>query len=176
MAHNIDLPQSRGIHAAVAFVLGATCVPLLESSLVPTSFASFTAATANLPVGRARHMQFEDATAGLVAHVGSMTRGSFAPSGGAVVERDVALDLWDRMTQLPYAEQMRCHLPRYGLALACDGEYCWFASICWKCNNIYVSRDGVSSVQTFDGKSTAARHLLSSIRELLGDPDSDIDV
>ena len=48
-----DLPQSRGIHAAVAFVLGATCVPLVESSYVPTSSASFTAATANLPVGRA---------------------------------------------------------------------------------------------------------------------------
>ena len=29
-----DLPQSRGIHAAGAFVLGATCVPLLKSSLV----------------------------------------------------------------------------------------------------------------------------------------------
>lgn len=31
---NTDLPQSRGIHAAVAFVLGATSVPSLESSLV----------------------------------------------------------------------------------------------------------------------------------------------
>jgi hypothetical protein len=46
------LPQSRGIHAAVAFVLGATCAALLESSLVQTSLGSFTAATANLPVRR----------------------------------------------------------------------------------------------------------------------------
>jgi len=30
---NKDLPQSRGIHAAVAFVLGATCVPLVKSTL-----------------------------------------------------------------------------------------------------------------------------------------------
>jgi hypothetical protein len=46
------LPHGRGIYAAVAFVLGATCVLLLKSSLVPTPLPSFTAATANLPVGR----------------------------------------------------------------------------------------------------------------------------
>jgi predicted transcriptional regulator len=56
-SHNTDLPQSRGIHAAVAFVLGATCAGLLKSSLVPTSSASFTAATANLPVRRPQWME-----------------------------------------------------------------------------------------------------------------------
>ena len=35
MTANTDLPQSRGFKATVAFVLGATCVPLLKSSLVP---------------------------------------------------------------------------------------------------------------------------------------------
>jgi len=50
-SHNTVCPQSCGIHAAVAFVLGAMCVPLVESSLVPTSSAAFTAATENLPVG-----------------------------------------------------------------------------------------------------------------------------
>lgn len=44
-------PQRRDIQAAIALVLGAMCVLLVKSSLVPTLLASFTAATTTLAGG-----------------------------------------------------------------------------------------------------------------------------
>ena len=118
-------------------------------------------------------MTLDDVTDGLVCNVKSSSRGRFEPSGGGVVvTRDAGIDLWTKMTQLPHAGQMRCHTPRYGISLSHHGGYYWFATICWKCNNIFISCDGSASHQEFDGQSPEAQQLLADIRALVGDDDS----
>lgn len=64
---------------------------------------------------------------------------------------------------LPPSDQMRCHLPRYGVRFTAD-QFLFEAAICFECNNISIIDNGEHSWATFDGGSPAARELLSLLR------------
>lgn len=115
-------------------------------------------------------MELENVTDGLVSKVTSASRGIFKTTrGGVVVTREVAIDLWTRMKQLPVGMTARCHKPSYGIALGHQGSYCMYATICWSCNNIYVWCDDVKSSQYFESQSPEAQKLLSDIRSFFED-------
>ena len=67
---------------------------------------------------------------------------SFKLAGGVAVYAAAGLDLWTRLLALPDAEQMRCHIPKYGIHINCGGGRFHTAAICWECNNISISNSG----------------------------------
>lgn len=64
---------------------------------------------------------------------------------------------------LPQAEQMRCHLPRYGVRFLAD-QFLFEAAICFECNNISIIDNGKHTWATFDGEAPPARELLTLLR------------
>lgn len=70
---------------------------------------------------------------------------------------------------LPTAEQMRCHMPRYGLRFFAAGLVLE-AALCFECNNISIVENGERRWATFDGEAAMARELLSILRS--SDPSS----
>lgn len=64
---------------------------------------------------------------------------------------------------LPQAEQMRCHLPRYGVRFLAD-QFLFEAAICFECSNISIIDNGKHTWATFDGEAPAARELLTLLR------------
>ena len=67
------------------------------------------------------------------------------------------------LAELPFAEQMRCHMPAFGLRLDAGTSDETRMSVCFQCNNIYLAGGGY---RTFDGTSTAARTLLQHLMDL----------
>jgi hypothetical protein len=67
------------------------------------------------------------------------------------------------LAKLPAAEQMRCHLPVFGLHLNAGSSDEIRLSICFQCNNAYLDGGGT---WTFDGQSDQARELLAFMKRL----------
>jgi hypothetical protein len=71
---------------------------------------------------------------------------------------------------LPEGEQMRCHVPPFGLRFFAGSELVCEASVCWRCNNIF-GRAGADEVFfEFDGSLASSRELLTACESALGEP------
>jgi len=71
---------------------------------------------------------------------------------------------------LPPGEQMRCHMPRYGVVFGLGSGDSLSVAICFRCNNARTFEGRVEGWFTFDGGSTAAVRLLTLLRTM--DPGS----
>ena len=91
---------------------------------------------------------------------------SFPIYATVVVENSEASALSDLWRELPQGEQMRCHIPPYGLRFYKGGQMIVEASICWQCNNIWARSDDVDSVYTFDSSARISRRLLEMLHEM----------
>lgn len=76
-----------------------------------------------------------------------------------VARRAVAL-----FARLPYATQMRCHTPGYGLRLSAAGAEIAAVALCFQCNNASIWMPEGEAMLTFDARSAIAQEL----QELLG--------
>ena len=67
--------------------------------------------------------------------------------------------------QLPPDQQMRCHIPPFGLRFYVGNKLLVQGSICWECNNIWVEENGEDLVYTFDGGHQYSRQLFGLLQK-----------
>ena len=68
---------------------------------------------------------------------------------------------------LPSDEQMRCHYPAFALQFWLDAQPVFTASLCWGCNNVFITGPmASSSLRQFDGGSVPANALLRMCQRL----------
>ena len=87
---------------------------------------------------------------------------------GECLERlsgDAAADLLTMVSVLPWGEQARCHIPRYGLRARLHDGALLALSICFECNNARTFQDSDRGWFTFDGSSPEATRLLERLRQ-----------
>jgi hypothetical protein len=97
----------------------------------------------------------------------SMRTRTFTIYATVEAEGDEAAEIAEMWRQLPQAEQMRCHIPPYGLRFYGGGQVIIEASVCWLCNNIAVMEKGSGSTYyTFDASAEVSQHLLEKLREI----------
>jgi hypothetical protein len=89
---------------------------------------------------------------------------SGAPS--IVVDGRPAKRLATLWRQLPKGNQMRCHMPPYGLRFFAGDRVLCQGSVCWECNNIYGDVEGEPFVYEFDAEAKASQALLSELRRV----------
>lgn len=82
---------------------------------------------------------------------------------------DVAQNIARLWRQLPFAEQMRCHIPPYGFRFYQNNQLILQASVCWKCNNIHIDMDGQSLRYTFDAQHLYSQELLLIAKQIMND-------
>jgi hypothetical protein len=68
---------------------------------------------------------------------------------------------------LPFGEQMRCHIPLFGLRFYVGNMLLVQGSVCWKCNNIFVEENGEDLAYTFDAEHTHSQQLLALLKEIV---------
>ncbi|HLO86169.1 MAG TPA: hypothetical protein VK203_14330 [Nostocaceae cyanobacterium] len=68
--------------------------------------------------------------------------------------------------QLPPDEQMRCHIPPFGLRFYIGNKLLVQGSVCWQCNNIYVEENGEDLVYEFDAQHPHSQQLLALLQLL----------
>ncbi len=74
------------------------------------------------------------------------------------------ISLWN---DLPFSEQSRCHLPPYAIRICYQGKVDFVASICWECDNIYISGSAnLNSLIEFNGSSAQAQALLTMCKNI----------
>jgi hypothetical protein len=67
---------------------------------------------------------------------------------------------------LPHDEQMRCHMPPFGLRFYLGKQLLIEGSVCWECNNIFVVENDEDVAYTFDAQHPYSQELLSLLRQL----------
>jgi len=82
------------------------------------------------------------------------------------VEGGEASEIAELWRSLPQAEQMRCHIPAYGLRFYRGGQMILEASVCWTCNNIWIRAENSESVYTFDSSAETSQRLLATLHEI----------
>lgn len=82
---------------------------------------------------------------------------------------EVAQAIGGLLVALPPAEQMRCHIPPFGLAFLKDDQAIGWASICWKCNNVQGRAGDGPLFYEFDASAQASRDLLRLCKATLAD-------
>jgi hypothetical protein len=80
----------------------------------------------------------------------------------ATARRAVAL-----FARLPYAMQMRCHTPGYGLRLSVAGREVAAVALCFTCNNASIWTPEGASHMPFAGQSSVAQELLELLAAVL---------
>lgn len=70
--------------------------------------------------------------------------------------------------QLPFGNQARCHFSPFALRFFRDGEELLYASICWDCNNIWITENGVHKYAEFDADAEVSQQLLRLIESIAG--------
>lgn len=68
--------------------------------------------------------------------------------------------------QLPPDEQMRCHIPPFGLPFYEGNKLLVQGSVCWQCNNISVEENGEDLVYEFDAQHPHSQQLLALLQLL----------
>jgi hypothetical protein len=81
-------------------------------------------------------------------------------------EAEQIAEMW---RALPEAEQMRCHVPPFGLRFFSRDELVCEASICWRCNNIFGQAGADEVFFEFDGSVASSRALLKACESALGE-------
>ena len=69
--------------------------------------------------------------------------------------------------ELPDAEQMRCHVPPFGLRFFREEKRVLQASICWHCNNIFIDKDGENLSYKFDGRHQSSQQLFAILQNIM---------
>ena len=67
--------------------------------------------------------------------------------------------------QLPPGEQMRCHMPHFGLRFYAGGNLLLQASLCWDCNNIFINQGELDLYFNFNGQHPLSRELLALLKK-----------
>jgi hypothetical protein len=65
-------------------------------------------------------------------------------------------------------EQMRCHVPPFGLRFYAAGRLICEASLCWQCNNLFGREGSERVAYVFDASTAAARELLAACERAFG--------
>ncbi|BCM90891.1 hypothetical protein IAD21_02754 [Abditibacteriota bacterium] len=86
------------------------------------------------------------------------------------VSGELAREIAQLWRQLPYDQQKRCHTPPYALRFFRGGVEVLYSSICWECNNIWITEAGVHKYAEFDARSKGAKRLLQLIESAAGTP------
>jgi hypothetical protein len=95
---------------------------------------------------------------------------------GLTIDKTVMLDpsglralvkLWRQLQ--PHDEEMRCHIPVFGVRFFVQGVLHTQASICWQCNNIFLQVQGNRAHLTFDGAAPLSQELLRLFQTLSGE-------
>jgi len=73
-------------------------------------------------------------------------------------------ELW---RTLPEGEEMRCHIPPFGLRFFAGDDLVCEASICWRCNNIFGQAGADEVFFEFDGSLAPSRALLKACENAL---------
>jgi hypothetical protein len=103
-----------------------------------------------------------------VSHMAAATDARCVQLQGASADR--IAELW---RNLQPGEQMRCHIPPFGLRFYSSDKLIYEASICWRCNNVHGQANGEKIFFEFDGSAPGARQLLAACEQVLGRPVSD---
>lgn len=69
-------------------------------------------------------------------------------------------ELW---RALPAGEQMRCHIPPFGLRFILNRAPVLEVSICWECNNVYGYEGDQPIHFEFDASATSSKELLNTL-------------
>ena len=69
---------------------------------------------------------------------------------------------------LPEGEQMRCHIPPFGLRFYSRRRLICEASVCWECNNIFGNAGGEHLWYGFDASHEHSRELLAACKRAIG--------
>jgi hypothetical protein len=90
----------------------------------------------------------------------------FPVSFSIEVSGDVAQEIANLWRHLPPDEQMRCHLPPFGLRFYAKRMLLLESSICWQCNNIWIKMNGKNATYTFDGSHEVSQKLLATLAKV----------
>lgn len=63
----------------------------------------------------------------------------------------------------------RCHFPPVGFRFISDDTTVVAASVCWRCNNLYVLQGRAKRLFAFDAECESAQQLLSLARSAIGE-------
>ena len=83
------------------------------------------------------------------------------------VSSETAARIAALLCDLPPAEQMRCHIPPYGLVFYKGQIVLCRISICWQCNNITGTAGDASVWYEFDARAKPARELLKLCKQAM---------
>jgi hypothetical protein len=83
------------------------------------------------------------------------------------VTGEVAQDIARLWRLLPVAEQMRCHVPSFGLRFYNNDNLHLQASVCWQCNNIFVDIGEQELSYTFDAQHSYSQELLALVKQIM---------
>ena len=73
------------------------------------------------------------------------------------------LDAWRALPPVDPSSEGRCHTPPFGLRFHATARPPFRASLCWRCNNIFMTEGTYRFHALFDGRSGAANALLGVI-------------
>jgi hypothetical protein len=85
----------------------------------------------------------------------------------AVLDDEAARRAVALFARLPYAMQMRCHVPGYALRFSIAGREVALAALCFLCNNVSIGTPDGDSFMEFDAESPVAQELLALMRAAL---------
>jgi hypothetical protein len=82
------------------------------------------------------------------------------------VEGETAQQIAHLWRQLPPDEQMRCHMPPFGLRFYVENKLLVQGSVCWECNNIFVEENGEELIYEFNGKHKHSLQLFILLKKI----------
>jgi hypothetical protein len=68
---------------------------------------------------------------------------------------------------LPPGDQMRCHIPPFGIRFFMEEHLVCQGSICWECNNVYGDAGGIRFAYEFDAGSAESQTLLVELGRIM---------
>jgi hypothetical protein len=81
-----------------------------------------------------------------------------------LVTGDAAQTIANLFRGLGAGQQMRCHIPPFGLRFSEAGKVVLEVSLCWECNNAFGYLHDEPIAFEFDASSDAARALLDALK------------
>lgn len=84
----------------------------------------------------------------------------------AEVDADTARELASLWRRLPDGQRSRCHIPPFAVRFLVDDEVVCEASICWKCDNVFIYTPPTHGFE-FDGAHTVSQDLLTKLKAII---------
>lgn len=81
------------------------------------------------------------------------------------VEGEAAQTIAALWRQLPPGREERCHIPAFALRFLAGDEVVLEASLCWRCNNIWIIERGARKYASFDANAPVSKQLLQLLEE-----------